>query len=88
MAFELISKVFPVQHQRRSWPWLDFDWIPNPKNWGSVYEQAINEHRERKESPRARFIDLYAEQAVIGGIMFAAGRADGADMALPMRLRG
>ena len=29
----------------------------------------------------SRFIDLYVEQAVIGGIMLAAGRADGADMA-------
>ena len=28
----------------------DLDWILNPKNWGSVYEQAINEHRERKGS--------------------------------------
>lgn len=26
----------------------------------------------------SRFIDLYVEQAVIGGIMLAAGRADGA----------
>ncbi|WP_276526020.1 DnaB-like helicase N-terminal domain-containing protein, partial [Enterobacter hormaechei] len=29
----------------------------------------------------SRFIDLYVEQAVIGGIMLAAGRADGVDMA-------
>ncbi|EIW5646180.1 replicative DNA helicase [Klebsiella pneumoniae] len=29
----------------------------------------------------SRFIDLYVEQAVIGGIMLAAGRSDGADMA-------
>ncbi|QLX25137.1 replicative DNA helicase [Citrobacter freundii] len=30
----------------------------------------------------SRFIDLYVEQAVIGGIMLAAGRAEGADMAI------
>ncbi|SQC86848.1 Uncharacterised protein [Klebsiella pneumoniae] len=29
----------------------------------------------------SRFIDFYVEQAVIGGIMLAAGRADGADIA-------
>lgn len=29
----------------------------------------------------SRFIDLYVEQAVIGGIMLAAGRTDGVDMA-------
>lgn len=29
----------------------------------------------------SRFIDLYVEQSVIGAIMLAAGRADGADMA-------
>ncbi|MEN4408885.1 DnaB-like helicase C-terminal domain-containing protein, partial [Enterobacter hormaechei subsp. xiangfangensis] len=29
----------------------------------------------------SRFIDLYVEQAVIGGIMLAAGRAEGVDMA-------
>lgn len=29
----------------------------------------------------SRFIDLYVEQAVIGGIMSAAGRTDGVDMA-------
>ncbi|WP_242637266.1 replicative DNA helicase [Leclercia pneumoniae] len=29
----------------------------------------------------SRFIDLYVEQAVIGGIMLAAGRTEGADMA-------
>lgn len=47
MAFELIGKssLFsdaPGKH------WLTLDWILNPKNWGPVYEQAINEHRQRK----------------------------------------
>ncbi|SAB34631.1 DNA replication protein gp18 [Enterobacter hormaechei] len=47
MAFELISKS-SLFGTRGDQPWLTLDWILNPKNWGSVYEQAINEHRERK----------------------------------------
>lgn len=47
MAFELISKS-SLFATRGDQPWLTLDWILNPKNWGSVYEQAINEHRERK----------------------------------------
>lgn len=47
MAFELISKS-SLFSTRGDQPWLTLDWILNPKNWGSVYEQAINEHRERK----------------------------------------
>ncbi|EPU9112512.1 replication protein [Enterobacter hormaechei] len=46
MAFELISKS-SLFATRGDQPWLTLDWILNPKNWGSVYEQAINEHRER-----------------------------------------
>lgn len=47
MAFELIgrSSLFTNKHGES---WLTLDWILNPKNWGSVYEQAINEHRQRK----------------------------------------
>lgn len=47
MAFELIGKssLFTNKHGES---WLTLDWILNPKNWGSVYEQAINEHRQRK----------------------------------------
>lgn len=47
MAFELIGKssLFTNKHGEA---WLTLDWILNPKNWGSVYEQAINEHRMRK----------------------------------------
>lgn len=47
MAFDLIGKssLFTTKGDQ---PWLTLDWILNPKNWGSVYEQAINEHRQRK----------------------------------------
>lgn len=47
MALDLIGKssLFTNKHGE---PWLTLDWILNPKNWGSVYEQAINEHRQRK----------------------------------------
>ncbi|EKN0935380.1 replication protein [Salmonella enterica] len=47
MAFDLIGKssLFSTKGDQ---PWLTLDWILNPKNWGSVYEQAINEHRQRK----------------------------------------
>lgn len=46
-AFELIRKssLFASAETK---PWLTLDWILNPKNWGQVYEQAINEHRARK----------------------------------------
>lgn len=47
MAFELIGKS-SLFSTRGDQPWLTLDWILNPKNWGSVYEQAINEHRMRK----------------------------------------
>ncbi|EJW2020631.1 TPA: replication protein [Salmonella enterica subsp. enterica serovar Enteritidis] len=45
-AFDLIGKssLFTNKHGES---WLTLDWILNPKNWGSVYEQAINEHRQR-----------------------------------------
>lgn len=47
MAFDLIGKssLFATKGDQ---PWLTLDWILNPKNWGSVYEQAINEHKQRK----------------------------------------
>lgn len=47
MAFDLIGKssLFTTKGDQ---PWLTLDWILNPKNWGSVYEQAINEHKQRK----------------------------------------
>lgn len=47
MAFDLISKssLFTTKGDQA---WLTLDWILNPKNWGSVYEQAINEHKQRK----------------------------------------
>lgn len=46
-AFDLIGKssLFTNKHGES---WLTLDWILSPKNWGSVYEQAINEHRQRK----------------------------------------
>ena len=50
MAFDLIGKS-SLFTNKQSEPWLTLDWILNPKNWGSVYEQAINEHRQRKGVP-------------------------------------
>ncbi|MGU3413744.1 replication protein [Enterobacteriaceae bacterium C34A] len=47
MAFELIGKSSLFTNKQGE-AWLTLDWILNPKNWGSVYEQAINEHRMRK----------------------------------------
>lgn len=47
MAFELIGKSSLFTNKQGE-SWLTLDWILNPKNWGSVYEQAINEHRQRK----------------------------------------
>lgn len=47
MAFELIGKSSLFTNKQGE-SWLTLDWILNPKNWGSVYEQAINEHRMRK----------------------------------------
>jgi len=47
MAFDLIGKS-SLFINRGSESWLTLDWILNPKNWGSVYEQAINEYRQRK----------------------------------------
>lgn len=47
MAFDLISKS-SLFTSKGDQPWLTLDWILNPKNWGSVYEQAINEHKQRK----------------------------------------
>lgn len=46
-AFDLIrqSSLFASADTK---PWLTLDWILNPKNWGQVYEQAINEHKSRK----------------------------------------
>lgn len=46
-AFDLIrqSSLFASSETK---PWLTLDWILTPKNWGQVYEQAINEHRQRK----------------------------------------
>lgn len=46
-AFDLIGKS-SLFTNRQGESWLTLDWILNPKNWGSVYEQAINEHRQRK----------------------------------------
>lgn len=47
MAFDLIGKssLFSDAENKR---WLTLDWILMPKNWGQVYEQAINEHQARK----------------------------------------
>lgn len=47
VAFDLIkqSSLFAAADTK---PWLTLDWILTPKNWGQVYEQAINEHRQRK----------------------------------------
>jgi phage replication O-like protein O len=47
MAFDLIGKSTLFANKQGE-SWLTLDWILNPKNWGSVYEQAINEHRQRK----------------------------------------
>jgi len=49
-AFDLIkqSSLFASADTK---PWLTLDWVLNPKNWGQVYEQAINEHRQRKGVP-------------------------------------
>lgn len=46
-AFDLISKS-TLFTDATSKSWLTLDWILNPKNWGQVYEQAINEHKLRK----------------------------------------
>lgn len=46
-AFDLIGKSSLFTNKQGE-SWLTLDWILNPKNWGSVYEQAINEHRQRK----------------------------------------
>lgn len=47
MAFKLIGNSSLIANKQGE-AWLTLDWILNPKNWGSVYEQAINEHRQRK----------------------------------------
>lgn len=47
MAFDLIGKSSLFTNKQGE-AWLTLDWMLNPKNWGSVYEQAINEHRMRK----------------------------------------
>lgn len=46
-AFDLIGKSSLFTNKQGE-SWLTLDWILNPKNWGTVYEQAINEHRQRK----------------------------------------
>ncbi|WP_232001855.1 replication protein [Shimwellia blattae] len=46
-AFDLIGKSTLFSGAENK-PWLTLDWILKPENWGSVYEQAINEHRQRK----------------------------------------
>lgn len=50
MAFDLIGKSTLFANKQGE-AWLTLDWILNPKNWGAVYEQAINEHRQRKGVP-------------------------------------
>lgn len=46
-AFDLISKSALFSDADNK-PWLTLDWILAPKNWGQVYEQAINEHKLKR----------------------------------------
>ncbi|MDQ7209044.1 replication protein [Serratia fonticola] len=46
-AFDLISKSALFSDADNK-PWLTLDWILSPKNWGQVYEQAINEHKLKR----------------------------------------
>lgn len=46
-AFDLISKSTLFSDADNK-PWLTLDWILSPKNWGQVYEQAINEHKLKR----------------------------------------